>query len=35
MIGVRREIQERWIEHCAAADPQYGAGVADVIESLR
>jgi len=35
MIGVPREIQERWIEHCAAADPQYGTGVADAIASLR
>jgi catalase len=35
LTGVPREIQERWIEHCAAADPKYGAGVAEAIESLR
>jgi catalase len=35
LIGVPREIQELWIEHCAAADPRYGAGVADAVASLR
>jgi len=35
LTGVPREIQERWIEHCAAADPKYGEGVAEAVESLR
>jgi catalase len=34
MRGVPREIQERWIGHCAKADPAYGEGVAKAIEAL-
>jgi len=34
MNGVPAEIQQRWISHCALADPAYGAGVATAIEKL-
>lgn len=32
--GVPAEIQQRWVGHCAKADPAYGAGVAAAIEEL-
>ena len=32
--GVSRPIQQRHIEHCTAADPAYGAGVAAAIETI-
>ncbi|SDD86639.1 catalase [Cupriavidus sp. YR651] len=32
--GVSRPIQKRHIEHCTAADPAYGAGVAAAIEKI-
>jgi catalase len=31
MEGVSDEIQQRWIGHCALADPAYGAGVAQAV----
>ncbi len=34
MRGVPAEIQQRWIGHCAKADPAYGAGVAQAIEDI-
>ena len=34
MEGVPGEIQQRWIGHCAQADPEYGAGVARSIAEL-
>jgi catalase len=34
MSGVPAEIQQRWIGHCAKADPDYGAGVAKAIADL-
>ena len=34
MVGVPREIQQRWIDHCTKADPAYGAGVAEAIDAL-
>ncbi|WP_269821539.1 catalase [Mycolicibacterium smegmatis] len=34
MRGVPAEIQQRWVGHCAKADPAYGAGVAAAIEEL-
>jgi catalase len=34
MRGVPAEIQQRWIDHCAKADPAYGAGVAQAIEDI-
>jgi catalase len=34
MWGVPVEIQQRWIGHCAKADPAYGDGVAEAIEDL-
>ena len=34
MHGVPEEIQQRWIGHCAKADPAYGAGVARAIADL-
>lgn len=32
--GVPAEIQQRWVGHCAKADPAYGAGVAAAIGEL-
>ena len=32
--GVSNDVQERHIEHCAKADPAYGAGVAKAIKAL-
>jgi catalase len=34
MRGVPQEIQQRWIGHCAKADPAYGKGVAKAVEEL-
>jgi catalase len=34
MRGVPQEIQERWIGHCAKADPAYGKGVAKAVQEL-
>lgn len=32
--GVSKHIQQRHIDHCTAADPAYGAGVAAAIERI-
>ncbi|MEH6467429.1 MAG: catalase, partial [Porticoccus sp.] len=33
--GASRDIQQRHIDHCTKADPAYGKGVADALESMK